>query len=127
MEYSIAADEEFLRVTASGRDTDRPPSEFCAAVLAESRKQGRNRILIELDQKVPLSPTSQFQLVTRLPQIGFTQEDRIALVHRSAAMQDANQFINLLARNHGVMVRNFDGLERAKAWLRGEADPPEAA
>ena len=43
MEYSIAADEEFLRVTASGRDSDRPPSEFCTAVLAESRKQGRNR------------------------------------------------------------------------------------
>jgi hypothetical protein len=37
-------------------------------------------------------------------------------------MQEANEFINLVARNHGVMVRNFAGVEPAKAWLRGELD-----
>jgi len=118
MEYTIDADEEFLRVTVSGRETDRPPSEMCAAVLGESVKLGRKRILIELDQRAPLSPTSQYQLVTRLPGLGFTAEHRIALVHRTAEMQEANQFINLVASNHGVMVRNFPGLEPAKAWLR---------
>ena len=122
MEYTITADAEFLRVSVSGRDSDQPPSEVCAAVLAESRKLGRNRILIELDQRFPLSPTSQFALVTRLPDLGFTPDEKIALVHRTPEMQDANQFINLVARNHGVMVRNFPGLEPAKAWLRGEAD-----
>ena len=121
MEFSIVADEEFLRVKISGRETDRPPSEFCAAVLAESRKLGRDRILIELDQRFPLSPGNQFALVTRLPEIGFTAQHRIALVHRTREMQDANQFINLVARNHGVMVRNFPGVEPALAWLRGEA------
>jgi hypothetical protein len=124
MQYTIGADEEFLRVTMSGRDTDRPPSEVCAAVLAESRRLGRNRILIELEQQFPLSPTSQYVLVTRLPELGYTPQERVALVHRTAESQEANQFINLVARNHGVMVRNFAGLERAKAWLRGEADAP---
>jgi hypothetical protein len=95
---------------------------MCAAVLVESRKQGRDRILIELDQKFPLSPGNQFALVTRLPEIGFTLQQRIALVHRTPEMQDANQFINLVARNHGVQVRNFAGLDLAKAWLRGETD-----
>lgn len=122
MQYRIEADEEFLRVSLSGRDVDRPPSEVCAAVLAESRARGRDRILIELDQKFPLSPGNQFALVTRLPELGFTYKHRIALVHRTPAMQDANQFINLVARNHGVPVRNFSTVERAKAWLRGEAD-----
>ena len=120
MQYTIDADEEFLRVSLSGRDVDRPPSEVCAAVLEESRKRARDRILIELDQKFPLSPGNQFALVTRLPELGFTQQHRIALVHRTPQMQDANQFINLVARNHGVMVRNFAGIESAKAWLRGE-------
>jgi len=120
MQYSIDADDEFLRVSVSGRETDRPPSEICAAVLAESRKRGRDRILIELDQKFPLSPGNQFALVTKLPELGFTQQHRIALVHRTPQMQEANQFINLVARNHGVMVRNFAGVESAKAWLRGE-------
>jgi hypothetical protein len=122
VQYTIDADEEFLRVLVSGRKTDQPPSDVCAAVLAESLKRGRSRILIELDQQFPLSPTSQFALVTRLPEIGFTSREKVALVHRTREMQDANQFINLVARNHGVMVRNFPGVEAAKAWLRGEAD-----
>ena len=122
MEYTISADDEFLRVRVSGRDSDSPPSDVCAAVLAESRKHGRDRILIELDQQFPLSPTSQAALVTRLPELGFTAQQRVALVHRTAEAQQANQFINLVARNHGVMVRNFAGVEPAKAWLRGEGD-----
>ncbi len=122
MEYTISADDEFLRVSVSGRDTDHPPSDVCAAVLAESRRLGRSRILIELDQQFPLSPTSQFALITRLPELGFTAQERIALVHRTAEAQQANQFVNLVARNHGVMVRNFAGLESAMAWLRGEGD-----
>ena len=121
MEFKIDADEEFLRVQVSGRESDRPPSELCAAVLAESRRLGRRRILIELDQKAPLSPTSQHQLVTRLPELGFTANEKVALVHRTPAMQQANEFINLVARNHGVLVRNFAGVEPAKDWLRGEA------
>lgn len=118
MEYAITADEEFLRVKVSGRDTDRPPSEVCEAVLSESRKRGRNRILIELDQKSPLSATSQYQLISRLPDLGFTPEHRIALVHRTAEMQNANEFINVVADNRGMRVRNFPDLEDAEAWLR---------
>lgn len=121
MQYNIDADEEFLRVTLSGRDEDRPPSEVCALVLAESRKRNRRRILIELDQKFPLSPTSQYHLVTNLPKIGFTAEERIALVHKTPYAQNANHFINLLGRNHRVMVRNFTALEPAKEWLRGNS------
>jgi hypothetical protein len=121
LKVEIGVDEEFLRVTLSGRDTDEPPSHVCAAVLAESRKHNRKRILIELDQKFPLSPTSQYHLVTNLPKIGFTAEERIALVHKTPYAQNANHFINLLARNHRVMVRNFTGLEPAKDWLRGNS------
>src|SRR5687768_6621962 len=113
-------DEEFLPVTLSGRDTDEPPSHVYAAVLAESRNLNRKRVLIELDQKFPLSPTSQYHLGANLPKIGFTEE-RIALVHRTPYAQNANHFINLLGKNHGVMVRNFTGLEPAKAWLRGDS------
>jgi hypothetical protein len=120
LHYQIDADDEFLRVLASGRDSDRPPSELCAAVLAESRKRERKRILIELDQNFPLSPTSQYHLVTNLPKLGFTNEERIALVHRNSEHQNATHFVNLLGKNHGVMVRNFTGVDAAKEWLRGD-------
>jgi hypothetical protein len=121
MKYSIEADAEFLRVKVSGRESDEPPSDVCAVIYKQSRSFGRNRILIELDQKRPLSPTSQMMLVQRLPQIGFTREDRIALVHRTAEMQRDNELINTIAANRGVMVRSFASVEDAGAWLRQAA------
>jgi hypothetical protein len=121
MVYSIEADAEFLRVKLSGRNTDKPPSEVCAAVLEESEKRKRRRILIELDQEFPLSATSQHLLVTRLPEIGFTREHRIALVHKAPEAQQANEFINVIAGNRGIGVRNFPTLDQAMAWLRQPA------
>ena len=118
MQYTIEADEEFLRVKVSGRDIDQPPSDVCAAVLGESAKRGRNCILIELDQKFPLSAGNQYALVTRLPQLGLTHEHRIALVHRTPQMQRANEFVNVVAENQGVQVRNFPDTDIAMAWLR---------
>ena len=118
MEYSITADAEFLRVKISGRDTDQPPSNLCALVYQESETAGRPRILIELDQKFPLSPTSQHQLITRLPGIGFGHRHRIALVHRTENARKANDFINIVAMNRGVNVRNFPSLHDAEIWLR---------
>jgi hypothetical protein len=121
MVYSIEADKEFLRVKLSGRESDRPPSDVCAIVLRESEKLQRKRILIELDQQFPLSSTSQHLLVTRLPEIGFTHEHRIALVHKAPEAQQANEFINVVAGNRGIGVRNFPTLEKAMAWLREPA------
>jgi len=118
MQYTITADGEFLRVSVSGRDNDRPPSELCEAILAEAQKRDRPRILIELDQKFPLSPTSQYQLIARLPEIGFGAGHRIALVHKTPQAHDANQFINLVASNRGVNVRNFPARADAESWLR---------
>jgi hypothetical protein len=118
VQYTIEPDAEFLRVRMSGRDTDRPPSEVCAAVFQASASLGRMRILIELDQEFPLSTTSQFQLVTRLPELGMTPQHSIALVHREPAAQEANEFINVIAANRDLGVRNFPDVEKAKTWLR---------
>ena len=120
MKYEIQADEEFLRVTVSGRESDEPPSQVCKAVLAASQQLRRPRILIELDQKTPLSPVSQYQLVARLPDLGFSGDHRIALVHRREEMQRANQFIDTVGANRGVQIRNFPSAEAAKDWLRSQ-------
>jgi hypothetical protein len=116
--YAIEADAEFLRVTVSGRKDDEPPSHVCKVVLMESARLQRPRILIELDQEVPLSPVSQYQLVSRLPDLGLTDDHRIALVHRTSEMQHANEFINTVAWNRSLNVRSFPDAESAKIWLR---------
>ena len=118
MKYSIDTDEEFLRVTMAGREADEPPSHICKVILMESARLQRLRILIELDQKAPLSLLSQHQLISRLPELGLTDQHRIALVHRTAEMQDANEYINTLAGNRLLNVRSFRDAESAKHWLR---------
>jgi hypothetical protein len=118
VKYTIEADDEFLRVRFSGRESDQAPSDVCKIVLAESGRLKRPRILIELDQKAPLSPVSQYQLVSRLPELGLTSEQRIALVHRREEQQKANQYIDTVGESRGVAIRNFPSVEAAKAWLR---------
>jgi hypothetical protein len=118
LKYAIEADAEFLRVTVSGRDSDDAPSDLCRMVLAESTRLKRPRILIELDQEAPLSPVSQYQLVSRLPELGLTPDQRIALVHKREEHQRANQYIDTVGENRGVPVRNFPSAEAAKDWLR---------
>jgi hypothetical protein len=118
MEYAIGADPEFLRVLVEGRDTDVAPSALCAQVFAESERLERPRILIELDQKFPLSLRSQQQLMEELPRIGFTAQHSIALVHRTPVAQMANQYIDMFAAARELTVRNFRDVEQAKEWLR---------
>ncbi|MGQ0655821.1 MAG: hypothetical protein ACT4P4_26785 [Betaproteobacteria bacterium] len=118
MQYSIEADAEFLRVKMSGRESNAPPSHVCAAIFRQASKLDLKRILIELDQKTPLSASSQYTLISRLPQIGFTPKHRIAMVHRTPEMQKANEFIDVVADNRGLQVRSFPTVESAEAWLR---------
>ena len=118
MDYAIGADEEFLRVLVTGRDTDVPPSALCAQVFTESERLQRPRILIELDQKFPLSLRSQQELIGQLPKIGFTPQHSIALVHSTPAAQMANQYIDAIAASRALAVRNFPDVEQAKEWLR---------
>lgn len=120
MQYSIEADREFLRVKMSGRESNTPPSHVCAEVFRESDRLGLTRILLELDQKTPLSPSSQYMLISRLPDIGFTSEHRIAMVHRTSEMQKANEFIDVVAGNRSLQVRNFPDVKSAEAWLRDD-------
>jgi hypothetical protein len=98
MEYAIGADAEFLRVLVQGRDTDVPPSALCAQVFAESERLERPRILIELDQKIPLSLASQQQLIEALPKIGEGWYGRPPTAPASHRRSNASRGSGLLQR-----------------------------
>jgi hypothetical protein len=90
----------------------------CGLILDESRKHGLKLILVELTQERPLSALSQYLLVEKLPQLGLTHEHRIALVHHTPGLFEANSMIDLVAENRGINVRNFRDLHSATQWLR---------
>ena len=125
MNYTIRPDGDLLRAHIWGRDTDNPPSHICKAILEEGRKHGLKRILVELNQERPLSAASQYILVEKLPELGLTHEHRIALVHHTPGLYQANDMIDLVAKNRGINVRNFPDVRSATEWLRSPAEIPE--
>ncbi len=121
MNYTVRPDGDLLRAHIWGRETDNPPSHICKAILEEGRKHGLKRILVELNQRRPLSVGSQYLLVEKLPALGLTHEHRIALVHNTPGLYKANDMIDLVARNRGINVRNFPDARSATEWLRSPA------
>src|SRR5258706_3441254 len=117
MEFSIAVDGDVVRARAWDRETQQPPWQICAAILAEANRQGITRILIELAQKVPLAGSSQFMLIEKLPSLGASPRHRIALVHHGQGFLEANDMIELAAVNRGLRVKNFPDVDSALAWL----------
>jgi len=119
--YTIRPEGDLLRAHVWGRERDDPPSHVCKAILEESRKHGLKRILVELNQKWPLSGVSQYILVEKLPALGLTYEHRIALVHHTPGLHEANGMIDLVARNRSINVRTFRDVRSAIEWLRSPA------
>jgi hypothetical protein len=117
MEYTMYEDKDVLRVRAWGRDTPRMPAPACAAILGEVQRLGLKRILVELEQKVPLSGTSQYEMIDRMPALGITPQHRIALVHYTPGLYEASDLLETAAVNRGLNVKNFRDLNAALAWL----------
>jgi hypothetical protein len=121
MNYTTRPDGDLLRAHIWGRESNDPPSHIGRAILEECRKHGLKRILIELNQRRPLSGASQYLLVEKLPALGLTYEHRIALVHNTPGLYEANDMIDLVARNRGINVRNFQDVRSATEWLHSPA------
>ena len=117
MQFTIEPKADLLHAKVWGRDTTQPPFHICEAIMTEARRLGLVRILVELNQKVPLTGTGQFMLVERLPSLGFTPQHRIALVHHTHGFFEANDMIDIVAENRGLNVRNFRDVTAALAWL----------
>ena len=117
MNHTIRPEGDLLLAHIWGRESDNPPSHICKAILQECRNHGLKRILVELNQSRPLSVASQYLLVEKLPALGLTHEHRIALVHHTPGLYEANGMIDLVAKNRGINVRNFPDVHSATEWL----------
>ena len=118
MEYTITAEDGLLRGRAWGRASDEPPTNMCQELIAEAKRLGITRILVELTQKVALSGPSQFRLVVGLTTLGLPPQCRIALVHHTPGLYEASDMVDLAAANRGLNVKTFKDVASALAWLQ---------
>ena len=117
IEYRIAIEGDLLRVVATGTDDSLAEAQaYSLAVLQAAVEHGATRILSderELAYRLGIIDTYALAqaIAERAPSVG-----RAALVTARENQPEA-EFWETVVRNRGLVVRIFERLEDAEAWL----------
>ena len=126
-ELQIIRAQEFIRRGVKGDVDLKASKEMLATLAAACRKRGIDQALLDL-REVNIGPKPVFSskdliaLVNTFREMGFTQEQRLAVLYRSDPHRRARLF-TLIANLHGWSVRAFDNYESALTWLSEVKDP----
>jgi hypothetical protein len=123
MELHVIRFREFVRVDAHGQLDMAASHEVLLQVARICRKRGIDRALLDgRDLQTELRPYEMAALVRDLAEMGFTPNQRLALLHRGDAHHRARLFA-LIGKLRGWNIRAFGEFEEAIDWL---SVPPEA-
>jgi len=125
MELQIIRAHEFIRLGAKGRFDLKASKEALRTIALACWKRGINQALIDLRALHPgpkpvFTPQDLATLVKTFREIGFTHQQRLAVLYGSDPHHRARQFA-FIARLKGWKVKAFGDFEEAVAWL-SEAD-----
>ena len=130
-ELQIIRAQEFIRLGAQGKVDFKASKEALAALAAACWKRGINQALLDL-REVHLGPKPVFSrhdlaaLVKTFREIGFTHQQRLAVLYRSDPHRRARLFA-FIANLRGWSVQPFDNYEAALNWLSGAENAPSQA
>jgi hypothetical protein len=130
-ELQIIRSQEFVRLGTQGKPDLKASKEALAVLAAACLKRGINQALLDL-RELHLGPKPVFSrqdlaaLVNTFREIGFTRQQRLAVLYRSDPHRRARLF-TFIANLHGWNVQPFDSYEAALFWISGaENAPPKA-
>jgi hypothetical protein len=129
LELQIIRASEFIRLGAQGH-FDLAASKAALAELARAcRKRAIDRALMDLRALQP-GPTPVFSrddliaLVNTFHEVGFTRQQRLAILYQTDPHHRARLFA-FLSTVRGWTVRAFDDFEKALSWLSSGPDSPD--
>ena len=120
-ELQIIRASEFIRFSAQGH-FDLSASKAALAELASvCRKRGIAHAMLDLRALHPgpkpvFTPADLAELVGTFREVGFTQQERLAILYGSDPHHRARLFA-FLSTMHGYSVRAFGDFEEALLWL----------
>jgi hypothetical protein len=122
MELHVIRFREFVRLDANGH-LDMAESHAVLSRLAETcRKRGLERSLLDgRGIQTELTPDEIAALVRDLAEMGFTRNQRLALLHKGDPHRRAALFA-LIAKLRGWKIRAFGDFEEAVDWLSSGLD-----
>ncbi|HEX5397466.1 MAG TPA: hypothetical protein VFY06_00260 [Verrucomicrobiae bacterium] len=131
MELQIIRAHEFVRVGPQGNFDLKASKAALAALAGACRKRGINQALVDLRALHPgptpvFSPNDLVVLVNTFREVGFTLQERLAILYGSDPHHRARLFA-FIAKLRGWSVQAFDNYEKAILWLSGAGpNQPEA-
>jgi hypothetical protein len=131
MELQIIRAQEFVRLGAHGQ-FDLKASKAVLATLARAcYKRGIHQALLDLRALHPgpkpvFSQDDLVTLVNTFREIGFTRQQRLAVLYKSDPHRRAGMFASI-ARLRGWSVKAFHEFEDAVTWLSGAEKEPSKA
>jgi hypothetical protein len=129
-ELQIIRASEFIRFGAQGH-FDLAASKAALAELASAcRKRGIAQAMMDLRALHPgpkpvFSPADLAELVSTFREVGFTRQERLAILYGSDPHHRARLFV-FLSVMHGYAVRAFGDFEEALLWLSSGEGPSPA-
>jgi hypothetical protein len=128
LELHIIRATDFVQVDPQGH-FDLASSKAALALLAGAcRKRGINQALVDLRALQPgpkpvFTPADLVELVNTFREVGFTHEERLAILYHSDPYKRARLFA-FLSTIRGWNVRAFGDFEEALLWLSSGQEPP---
>jgi len=114
----ITAEPGYLKADLFDRRTAQETRDALAAIAAEARKRRCPQILISVHTSRPIFRVEQYGLPDYFRELGAIPKCRIALTADSSELRLSQQYIESLARQHGVNLRSFHNEQAALDWFK---------
>ena len=124
LELQIIRAREFVRLGASGQFDLEASKKALGSLASACRKRGIDQALLDLRGFQP-GPTPKFSssdlvsIVSTFREIGFTHEQRLAVLYTADPHRRVRLFA-FIGALRGWNVAAFDSFEKALLWLAGE-------
>lgn len=124
MAYEITVNEDFVRAEFVGGETVEETKEFLRAVARYSA--ANSSFLIRIRTAKAVFRLEELGLIEYFGEVARSASHKIALLADTSDLQAAHEYLELIARQHGLNVRSFRAAPQAVRWLK-DNPKPEAA
>lgn len=124
MTYRITVEQDFFRAELVDRETVEETKDFLRAVARHSTRH--SSVLIQVRASKPIFQVEHHGLIEYFREIARSPSHQIALLADALDLQASHEYIELIARQHGLNVRSFRSEAEALEWFKERSRAPES-
>jgi len=123
--YKITTEPDYLRAELFERETVEETRAFLDAVVRSNANHRRSRVLILVRASKSIFQVVAHGLMECFEELSATTPGQIALVGDTRDLRLSHEYIEVIARQHGLNVRSFRDEVAALAWLNDRRHPQD--